>query len=162
MIASSIHLLSPFFFIFSFSFLFCSSSSSSSSYSSLTEVFAGVDEGFAVVLNLLDDRIAHEVDHGQVGHGSENFDDGWVVDLVVREVQDADGRALEQAAQVVGCLQPVVVNVERGQSRQTANVLDALERVVAHVQLVQLRQRLQALELVQAVLLQITKRRGRR
>mmetsp|Transcript_15905 Transcript_15905/g.18426 ORF Transcript_15905/g.18426 Transcript_15905/m.18426 type:complete len:272 (-) Transcript_15905:531-1346(-) len=54
------------------------------------------DQGLLVVLYLLADGVALEVEHGQVGHFHEHFvNHGRVVDLVVRDVQHGDRGQLE-------------------------------------------------------------------
>ena len=84
----------------------------------------------AVLLDALDERVAVQLENGELRQCLEHAERGRVVDAVVREVKDRKLRRVQQTAQVVRAAQLVVRELQRLQRGQMVQVVNPLDEVV--------------------------------
>ena len=94
------------------------------------------DHALAVLAQGADDRVALEVEAGELGHGGEEPDHllGIAVDLVLLEVDARQGGAVPEVADGVQVLELAVGRLERLEIGERRDVVQGGDVVVGHVQ----------------------------
>lgn len=116
------------------------------------------DDGFAVVLNLADARVALEVENGQFGHVDENLlEDVWILNLVVLQVKCGDRGALKKAAHIIETTpsDSIACKVDHVELVASGEALDLADHIVAQVKVGQVDEVVQALNFSDAVLMDV-------